>query len=63
MTRPFTLIAAVIFAIVALLHVYRIITHFQIVLGSHTIPMWMSYFGAIIAAVLAIMLYRESKAA
>ena len=30
MTRPFTLIAAVLFALATLLHLYRIFTHFQI---------------------------------
>ena len=38
MTRPFTMIAAIIFAIMALLHIYRLLTHFQVVLGSHVIP-------------------------
>ena len=61
MTRPFTLIAALIFAVMALLHVYRLFTHFQVVMGSHTIPMWASYVGIIVPGLLAIMLYRESK--
>ena len=61
MSRPFTLIAALIFALMALLHVYRLFTHFQVILGSHTIPMWVSYLGVIVPGVLAIMLYRESR--
>ena len=32
--RPFTLIAAAIFAIMALGHIYRIATDFQVVVGS-----------------------------
>ena len=32
-SRPFTWIAAAIFALMALLHIYRLFTHFQIVLG------------------------------
>src|SRR2546423_728776 len=44
-TRPFTLIAAVLFALAALLHLYRLFTHFQIVGGSHEIPQWASYVG------------------
>ena len=42
-TRPFTLIAAILFAITALLHLYRLFTHFQVVAGSHEIPQWASY--------------------
>jgi hypothetical protein len=61
MSRPFTLIAALIFALMALLHVYRLFTHFQVILGSHTIPMWVSYLGVVVPGVLAIMLYRESR--
>lgn len=61
MTRPFTLIAALIFAVMALLHVYRLFTHFQVVLGSHVIPMWVSYVAIVVAGGLAIGLYRESR--
>jgi hypothetical protein len=61
MTKPFTLIAALIFAIVALLHIYRLFTYFQVILGSHVIPMWVSYVGVIIPGLLAVMLYRESR--
>jgi hypothetical protein len=62
-SRPFTMIAALIFFCMALAHVYRIFTHFQIILGSHTIPLWWSYFGVVIPALIAILLLRESRAA
>ena len=61
MTRPFTTIAAILFAIAALLHIYRLFTHFQIVAGSHEIPDWASYVAIVVAGILAIGLYRESK--
>ena len=61
MTRPFTLIAAVLFAVETLLHLYRIFTHFQIVAGSHTAPDWLSYIAVVVAAVMAWGLYRESR--
>jgi protein-S-isoprenylcysteine O-methyltransferase Ste14 len=60
-TKPFTMIAAIVFAIVALLHLYRLFTHFQVILGSHTIPMWWSYVGLVLPGLLAILLYRESR--
>ena len=60
-SRPFTMIAALIFFCVALAHVYRIFTQFQIIIGSHTIPMWVSYFGIVIPALLAILLIRENR--
>jgi hypothetical protein len=61
MTRPFTLIAALIFACMALIHVYRLFTDFQIIAGSHTIPMWVSYVAIVVAGGMAIGLYRESR--
>ena len=59
--RPFTLIAAAIFAIMALAHVYRIATDFQIVVGSHSLPMTVSYLAVVVTGILAVMLYRESQ--
>ncbi len=59
--KPFTLIAAVIFGLMTLVHVYRIATHFQIIVGSHSLPMSVSYFALVITAILTVMLYRESQ--
>jgi hypothetical protein len=61
MTKPFTMIAALIFFAMALLHLYRIFTHFQVIVGSHVIPQWCSYFGLVIPALLGILLLRESR--
>jgi len=60
-SKPFTILAAIIFAIIALAHLYRLFTYFQIIAGSHTIPMWVSYAGVIIPGILAVMLFRESR--
>ena len=61
MARPFTLIAAVIFALMALIHAYRLFTHFQIVAGSHTLPMWLSIVAIVVTAILAVGLFREAR--
>jgi len=61
MNRPFTLLAAVIFALMALVHLYRIVTHFQIILGSHVVPMSASYVAIAITGLLAVLLFRESQ--
>jgi hypothetical protein len=34
---------------------------FQLVIGSHHIPLWVSYFGVLIPGFLAISLLRERK--
>jgi hypothetical protein len=61
-SRPFTMIAALIFFAMALVHVYRLFTQFQLIIGSHMIPLWWSYFGVVIPALLAILLLRENRA-
>jgi uncharacterized integral membrane protein len=59
--RPFTLLAAAIFAAMALVHLYRIATDFQIIVGSHTLPLSISYLAIVVTGVLAVMLNRESQ--
>lgn len=61
MARPFTWIASAIFALMALVHLYRLFTHFQIVIGSHAIPEWVSYAAVVVAAGLSWMLCREAR--
>jgi hypothetical protein len=60
-SRPFTLIAAIFFGLAALLHIYRLFTHFQVVAGSHEIPVSLSYVAIVVAAILSYGLYRESR--
>ena len=59
--RPFTLIASLIFALMAVVHVIRLFTGFQVIAGSHAIPMWVSWVGILVPALLAWGLYRESR--
>ncbi len=59
--KPFTTLAAVLLALVALAHGVRLATHCAVVVGSHTMPMWISAVGLIVAAGLAIMLWREAR--
>ncbi|HXG81493.1 MAG TPA: hypothetical protein VNJ05_06810 [Sphingomicrobium sp.] len=59
--RPFTLIAAVIFGLMALLHIYRLLTDFQIIVGSHTIPINVSWIALIVTGGLSFGLFRESR--
>ena len=61
MSKPFTWIASAIFALMAVVHLYRLYSHFQIILGSHVIPMWVSYAAIVITAVLSWMLCREAR--
>ena len=60
-SKPFTWVASGLFALGALAHVYRLVTHFQIVIGSHSIPMWCSYVAIVVGAFLSWMLCREAR--
>ena len=60
-SRPFTWIASGVFAIVALAHLYRVVTNMQLIIGSHAIPIWVSYLGVIVPALLSWMLCREAR--
>jgi apolipoprotein N-acyltransferase len=61
MNRPFTWIASAIFALMALAHIYRLFTHFQVVVGSHALPEWVSYVAIVVTAGLSWMLCREAR--
>jgi hypothetical protein len=51
--KTFTLLAGVIFAIVALLHLLRIYMAWPIVIGDWTVPMWVSWIALIVASGLS----------
>ena len=62
-SKPFTWIAAALFALAAILHIVRVFTHFQVVVGTHVVPMWCSYVAIVVAAFLSWMLCREARGA
>ena len=50
--------ASVIFAIFAIGHVVRLINSAQVTVGTHTIPMGVSWIALIVAAILCVWLWR-----
>jgi hypothetical protein len=60
-SKPFTMLAALIFLVMAVAHAYRLVTHFQIVLGSHTIALAISWVAVLVTLVMAWGLYREAR--
>ena len=51
--KTFSVVAGVIFALVALLHLLRIYMGWAVVIGSWTAPMWLSWIGLIVAGGLS----------
>jgi hypothetical protein len=59
--KPFTTITMIVLAILALGHLYRLIRGLEVVVNGMTVPHWVSAVVAIIAAGLAVMVWRESR--
>jgi hypothetical protein len=59
--KPFTTLATLVLALVALVHLYRVIRPFEVIVGGTAIPTWVSAVGVIVAGGLAVMLQRESR--
>lgn len=59
--KPFTLIAAALLALIALVHVVRLLSGVEVVVAGTSIPQWASLPGLAIAAGLALMLWREAR--
>ena len=52
--KSYALVSGVIFALIALLHLWRAIAGWNVVIGSVEIPLWASWLALVIAAYLAI---------
>ena len=59
--KPFTTLAVIVFALIALAHLYRLIRGFEVSLGGSLLPQWASLIGLIVAAALSLMVWRESR--
>lgn len=59
--KPFTLIAAILFALMASVHIYRLAMPFAVTIGQHAIPYAVSIGAAVLLGLMAIMLVRESR--
>jgi di/tricarboxylate transporter len=59
--KPFTTIAAIVFALVALVQLVRFIERWPVSIDGVAIPIWPSAVVCIVAALLAVMLWRERR--
>ncbi len=59
--KPFSLIAALVFGLVALVHVLRLILGWPVVVNGFDIPLWASAVAGLVSALLAVMLWREAR--
>ncbi len=54
------IVAGLIFAIVAVLHAFRIVNGFDVVFGSISIPIWASWIGVVVGAGLSYLFFNTS---
>lgn len=59
--KPFTLIAAAIFMLVALVHAYRVAVGLTITIGDQPVGQAVSWIALIVAGGLSLMLVREAR--
>ena len=59
--KPFTTLAVVVFALVALLQLVRVSMGWVIAVNGNNVPLWVSVVVAVLAATLSVMLRREAQ--
>lgn len=59
--RPFTNLAAFIFGLMAVAHLYRLVRPFDVAVGGTLVPQWASILALLFTALLAVMLWREAR--
>jgi hypothetical protein len=59
--KPFTTIAAVVFAFVAVMQLLRVILAWPVSINGVVVPVWASSIAFVIAAGLSLMLWRERR--
>jgi hypothetical protein len=59
--KPVTTIVVIILIVISIAQLLRLIFQVEIIAAGFHIPVWLSIFGFIIPAVLALLLWRENR--
>ena len=59
--KPFTRLAVVVLWLIALPQLLRFIAGWEITLNGAPVPLWLSVLAAVLAASLAVMVWREQR--
>ena len=58
--KPFSTAGAAVFALVAVLQLLRFVSGWQVIVNGMSIPLWASAVAFLVAAGLAVMVWREA---
>lgn len=61
--KPGAAVAMTLLALIAVIHVVRVLLKVPVIIGTTTVPMWASLVAAIVSGVVAIALWREAHSA
>lgn len=56
--KAYLMVSGTLFALVALLHLLRIVFSWQAIIGGWTVPMWLSWIGLVVAGTLCFWVLR-----
>ena len=59
--KTFSTVVGVIFSVIAILHLLRAVLGWNAVIGSFTIPMWVSWVAFVVATYLAYSALRPAR--
>ncbi|NUT01316.1 MAG: hypothetical protein HOP96_10100 [Sphingomonas sp.] len=59
--RPFTMLAAGIFLLMAIVHLYRLVVGFDVAVAGTHLSQSVSWIAIIVTGLLAAMLFREAR--
>jgi len=62
MKRPASLVAAIVFWLIALAQLLRVLLRVQVTAGGHDIPVWASAVAFVVLGALGLWLWRERRA-
>jgi len=60
LVKPFTTVAVVVFALVALLQLIRVVAGWEVTINGFAVPLWASAVAFVAASVLAVTVWREA---
>ena len=57
-SRTYLVFSGTVFGIVAVLHLLRVVNGWAVVVGPWSVPMWVSWLGALVPAGLCVWAFR-----